>query len=173
MSKKCILALFSTQHDAEVAIVRMQKELGISPDEISYVYRTIDGHIDPASSELQSQKTTLNDTVETLAGIPSVLGVVPVVGPIVAAGPLASALGIGNVTIGTTAAGAITGAAGGGIVGALLSWGTDEATAREYEERVLSGDILIAVHSQNDTQTGLIFSEGDAFRVEIVNSGTS
>ncbi|ANX13533.1 low temperature-induced protein [Fictibacillus arsenicus] len=59
---------------------------------------------------------------------------IPGIGPIVAAGPIAAALG-----------GAAVGAGAGGIVGALVGLGIPEKEAKEYEEAVEGGDILVLV----------------------------
>jgi hypothetical protein len=72
---------------------------------------------------------------------------IPGVGPIVAAGPIAAALGVAGTT---AAAGAGVGIVTGGIVGALTGWGFSEAEAREYQQRVARGDILVAVDVMDD-----------------------
>ena len=62
--------------------------------------------------------------------------VIPGVGPFIAAGPIMAAL-----------AGAGAGAAAGGLTGALIGMGMPEYEARQYEEKMKGGNILISVHT--------------------------
>ena len=61
---------------------------------------------------------------------------IPGVGPIIGAG-----------IIGTTLAGAGLGAAAGGFVGALGTYGIPEAEAQGYEEALRQGHVLLSVHA--------------------------
>ncbi|MEO6145851.1 MAG: hypothetical protein ABIT70_02135, partial [Sulfuriferula sp.] len=69
-----------------------------------------------------------------LAGIGALA--IPGVGPFIAAGPIMAAL-----------SGAAVGAAIGGIGGALVGLGMPEYEAKQYEEKVKDGNILISVHT--------------------------
>jgi cation transport regulator ChaB len=73
---------------------------------------------------------------------------IPFVGPVVAAGPLGAAL-LG------AASGAIAGAAGAGLVSALIAVGMPEEKAAIYQTRVEAGDFLLAVEVPAD-KTGEI-----------------
>lgn len=75
---------------------------------------------------------------------------VPGIGALFVTGPLAVALGITGI-IGTTAAGAITGAIAGGLVTGLKELGIDENIARKYEEEVEKGNYLLCVYLKKDT----------------------
>ncbi len=66
--------------------------------------------------------------------------VVPGVGLLVL-GPLATVLS-------GTAAGAIT----GGVVGALVDWGVPDEQAKDYEERIMRGEVLVAVTAGEDKE---------------------
>jgi hypothetical protein len=77
-----------------------------------------------------------------LAGIGAVA--IPGVGPFIAAGPIMAALG-----------GAAIGAGTGGIVGALVGLGVPEYEAKRYEGKLESGNILIAVHTEDRDQRRL------------------
>jgi len=69
-----------------------------------------------------------------LAGIGALA--IPGVGPFVAAGPIMAALG-----------GVGIGAATGGIAGGLIGLGIPEYEAKQYEGKLLEGNILISVHA--------------------------
>jgi hypothetical protein len=62
---------------------------------------------------------------------------IPGLGPVIAAGPLASML-----------VGAGIGAAGGGLLGALVGWGVPETEAGYYTEAVRRGSTLLAVRTE-------------------------
>jgi len=71
-----------------------------------------------------------------LAGIGSLA--VPGLGPLIAAGPILAAL-TGAAVVGTV----------GGIAGALIGMGIPDDEARQYENRVRSGNALISVHTDS------------------------
>ena len=80
--------------------------------------------------------------------------VIPGVGPFIAAGPIMVAL-----------AGAGAGAAAGGLTGALIGMGMPEYEARQYEEKMKGGNILISVHTEDGaerTRAKEIFKNADA-----------
>jgi hypothetical protein len=66
---------------------------------------------------------------------------IPGVGPVIAAGPIMSTL-----------AGAGAGAAAGGLTGALIGMGMPEYEAKQYEEKMNGGNILISVHTEDEAQ---------------------
>ena len=68
-----------------------------------------------------------------LAGIGALA--IPGVGPFIAAGPIMAAL-----------SGAAVGATTGGVIGALIGMGIPEFEAKRYEDKLRSGNYLIAVH---------------------------
>src|SRR5467141_335304 len=63
---------------------------------------------------------------------------IPGVGPFIAAGPIMAAL-----------AGAAVGAAAGGLTGALVGLGIPEYEAKQYEGKILKGNMLISVHTED------------------------
>ena len=71
-----------------------------------------------------------------LAGIGALA--IPGVGPFIAAGPIMAAL-----------SGAAIGAGTGGIVGALVGMGIPEIEAKRYEDKLKTGNYLIAVHADD------------------------
>ncbi len=74
-----------------------------------------------------------------LAGIGALA--IPGVGPFIAAGPIMAAL-----------SGAAIGGTAGGVVGGLIGLGIPEIEAKRYEEKLRTGNYLIAVHAHNDEQ---------------------
>ena len=68
-----------------------------------------------------------------LAGIGALA--IPGVGPFIAAGPIMAAL-----------SGAAIGATTGGVVGGLIGLGIPEIEAKRYEDKLKSGNYLLAVH---------------------------
>ena len=68
-------------------------------------------------------------------------------------------------TVGTTAAGAVTGAAAGGLIGALVALGTPEDVAESYEQRVFAGDILVAVHTDKVQEVRAIMERNNGFDI--------
>ena len=68
-----------------------------------------------------------------LAGIGALA--IPGVGPFIAAGPIMAAL-----------SGAAIGATTGGVVGALIGMGVPEIEAKRYEDKLRTGNYLIAIH---------------------------
>jgi hypothetical protein len=66
---------------------------------------------------------------------------IPGVGPFIAAGPIMAAL-----------AGAGAGAAAGGLTGALIGMGMPEYEAKQYEEKMKGGNILISVHTEDGAE---------------------
>jgi hypothetical protein len=155
--KDLTIGIFDTRQSAERAINRLHTEVGIDNDEISYIYRSKDGTVrevdaDDITSDTPGEGAAKGATIGAgagaLAGIAAVAGIVPFIGPLFAAGPLAVALGLSGA-LGTTMAGALTGAAAGGIIGALINLGVGEEHAQRYEDEVRSGNVLVAVHSDN------------------------
>lgn len=61
--------------------------------------------------------------------------VIPGLGPLIAAGPIA---------------GLLSGAATGGVAGALVDWGIPEAESRQYEEDVKQGKVLVSVECDEE-----------------------
>src|SRR4051812_49225961 len=74
-----------------------------------------------------------------LAGIGALA--IPGVGPFIAAGPIMAAL-----------SGAAIGATTGGVVGGLIGMGIPEFEAKRYEEKLRSGNYLIAVHAHDSKE---------------------
>jgi hypothetical protein len=74
-----------------------------------------------------------------LAGIGALA--IPGVGPFIAAGPIMAAL-----------SGAAIGATTGGLIVGLIGLGIPEIEAKRYEERLLTGNYLVSVHTEDGDQ---------------------
>lgn len=157
--KKTIIGIFANREDAEKAINYIHNKFSIPNDDISYIYKNTRNEIKQVEAGEISSKTPVEGAskgasagavVGALAGIAATMGVIPVVGPFFAAGPILTALGVAG-TVGTAAAGAVGGAVVGGVIGALASAGVGKEKAKRYEDYVIAGNILIAVHAENSS----------------------
>jgi hypothetical protein len=81
----------------------------------------------------------LGGAIGLLAGIGTLA--IPGLGPFIAAGPILAAL-----------SGAGAGAAVGGLTGGLVGAGFPEYEAKQYEEKLRRGSILVAVHTEDREQ---------------------
>jgi uncharacterized membrane protein len=144
--KKAVIGVVDTRSQAEAVVDALQREPSIGRNDISVVLPDTG-----ASREFASEHHTrapegalagagagglLGGTLGLLAGIGAIA--IPGVGPLIAAGPVLAAL-----------SGVAAGAAVGGISGALIGMGIPEDEARSYENKLRSGGILIAVHSES------------------------
>lgn len=148
---KSIVAVFRSQGDAEDAIHELSG-LGYDAKSISIVMRQIH------DSERMAEKTgasvgggaaagaTTGAVLGGLAGLLVGVGaiVIPGFGAVLVGGPIAAALGLTGAAA-TTASGAVTGALAGGLLGAIMGLGVPEPQARQYEEIIRGGGVLLAV----------------------------
>ena len=172
--KKHTIGVFAQREDAEKVINHIHNELSVSNDQISYMYRNTENEIKEVEADDISSNTPREGAekgaktgavIGALAGIAAVAGIVPVVGPLFAAGPVLTALGIGGA-VGTTAAGAVGGAAVGGIIGALANLGVGKERAKQYEDDVMSGNVIVMVHADDDMPVETAMREHGAMNVE-------
>lgn len=170
-----VIGTFLSRKDAEEAVDLLHKEAKIPHEEISYVYKNEEGDIKDVDTEDVSSKTPgegakkgakIGAVAGALGGLAAAAGIIPVIGPILAAGPLLSALGIGGGLAGGAVAGAAGGAAVGGLIGALVNLGVDKEKAKEYEDRVLAGNILVAVHTEDEEAAVKAMRDAGADTVE-------
>lgn len=153
MNKKIVFATFKNHQEAERAIQELQSDLSLDMEDVSYIYRDNKGNIQDDEGEDRSDAivgsgakgASMGATIGAIAGLATVAGIIPFIGPVFAAGPLIAALGLGTGAVATTAAGAVTGAMAGGVAGALLEWGLPSDVANDYQDRVNSGETLVAV----------------------------
>lgn len=158
--KKNTVGVFPTRNDAEKFINFVHQKFGIPHDEISFVYRNTEEQIKEVDTSEVSSKTAgegakkgakVGAVVGSIGTIAAVAGVIPVIGPLFAAGPILVALGISGA-VSSVISGAAVGAAAGGLIGALANLGMGEENAQEYQDMVMAGRVLVAVHSERDDE---------------------
>ncbi len=143
MSKK-IVAVFSSREQAEKAANELRQN-GFE-QEISVVTKdnnqrnNDDSIMNMGTGDPVTDGAATGATWGALGGLALGAGAlaIPGLGPIIAAGPIAAAL---------------SGAAAGGLGGALIDMGIPETESRQYEEEVRQGNTLITVEcSENKVQ---------------------
>lgn len=154
MQKKIIGGVFSHVADTERAIKELL-EHGYSADDISIFAQDknkVNVIEDETETSVTSNKSGRGKNAGKGAGIGAASGgilggvaglvtglgllAIPGIGQIAAAGPIAAAL-----------SGAGVGAGGGGIVGALVGVGMPEAEAKQYEQYLKDGKIVVIVEA--------------------------
>jgi hypothetical protein len=141
---KTVVGLYDKLSDAHEALHELT-EAGVAGEDISLLAADPDKTAGAELAQVKannagpaSEGAVIGGVVGGLAGL--VLGLssltIPGLGPIIAAGPLASML-----------VGAGLGAAGGGLLGALVGWGVPESEAGYYTEAVRRGSTLVAVRA--------------------------
>lgn len=145
--RRTVIGVFENVDSATQALNALRDD-GFTPEQVSVMAR------DSRTTREMAENT---DMVAEDAGKGAVVGTVlgglagwlvgisalaiPGIGPVVGAGIIA-----------TTLAGAGIGAAAGGLIGALGSYGVPEDDARLYEESVRQGSVLMTIHADSDTQ---------------------
>jgi len=140
--KKVVMGIVETRLQAE-SIISALETIGIRTEEVSVLFPDKNGRSDFAHEHNTKAPEgavagvgtggVLGGTLGLLAGIGALA--IPGFGPLIAAGPLLAAL-----------SGAAAGAAVGGLAGALVGMGIPEIEAKQYEGKLLGGNILLAVH---------------------------
>jgi hypothetical protein len=145
MSNKAVFCIASSESQA-AQIANDLKAAGFSGNDIAVLFTDKTGTRDFA----HEQHTKAPEGAAAGAGTGGLLGgglgwligigslAIPGVGPLIAAGPIMAALG-----------GAAVGAAVGGLTGALVGVGIPEYEAKQYEGKILKGNVLISVHTDD------------------------
>src|SRR6186713_205137 len=145
---KSIFCLVDSEIQADT-IVDNLKAANFSNNDISVLFPDKSGTRDFA----HEQHTKAPEGAATGAGTGGVVGgvlgwlvgigtlAIPGVGPFIAAGPIMAAL-----------SGAAIGATTGGLIGGLIGLGIPEIEAKRYEERLLTGNYLVSVHTEDGDQ---------------------
>ena len=145
MANKAVFGIATSVPQAE-RIANQLRAAGFSGDDISVLLPDKTGTRDFA----HEQHTKAPEGAAAGASTGGVLGgglgwlvgigalAIPGVGPFIAAGPIMAAL-----------AGAAVGAAAGGLTGALVGLGIPEYEAKQYEGKILKGNMLISVHTED------------------------
>lgn len=151
MSKTQVFCIAKSHSQAEQIVDRLQSG-GFSSSEISILLPDTEGNHDIGhvkATKAPEGATTgaaaggvTGGVIGLLAGIGALA--IPGVGPLIAAGPIMAAL-----------SGAAVGGATGGLVGGLIGLGIPEIEAKRYEEKLKSGNYLIAVHTHDSDEEKL------------------
>ncbi len=148
MSKTSVFGIVKSHSQAEQVVEGLQGA-GFPASEISVLLPDNEGKHD--IGHVKATKAPEGATTGATAGgvTGGVLGLlagigalaIPGIGPFIAAGPIMAAL-----------SGAAIGATTGGVVGALVGMGIPEIEAKRYEDKLKSGNYLIAVHAADGDQ---------------------
>ncbi len=143
--KRAVMCIVPNENQAEYVVGQLQ-HAGFSNTDISVVFpeqpRSRDfapGHDTKAPEGAIAGVGAVGlvgGTLGLLAGIGALA--IPGLGPLIAAGPLLA-------TLSSVAAGAPL----GGVMGALVGLGIPEIEARRYEGKLRSGNVLVAVHTED------------------------
>lgn len=167
MAKKsnATVGVFETRAAAERAVADL-RAAGYRDDQISIIARDERGntvHTDATGHNNAADGAALG--VATGAGVAALgslavsFGVIPVIGPILAAGPIAAAVLSGA-----------TGAAVGGIAGALIGSGIPEEDARFYEEEVKAGRYVVSVHGDRAADASAVYTRHGGYDRSTANA---
>lgn len=145
MSKTSVLCIAKSRSQAEQIVENLQSA-GFASSEISILLPDTEGKHDIGhvkATKAPEGATTGAATGGLTGGVLGLLAgigalAIPGVGPFIAAGPIMAAL-----------SGAAIGATTGGIVGGLIGMGIPEIEAKRYEEKLKTGNYLIAVHAHD------------------------
>ncbi|MFN2309002.1 MAG: DUF3341 domain-containing protein [Gammaproteobacteria bacterium] len=165
---KAVIGIVNTVGHAE-AIVESLKSSGILTTDISVLMPDLGGNRDFSHEHNTKapEGATIGGSAGGIAG--GALGLlagigalaIPGVGPFIAAGPIMAAL-----------SGAAVGATIGGVAGALVGMGMPEYEAKQYEDKLKNGNILISVHTNDSDEADRIkeiMEDADAEDVSITS----
>jgi uncharacterized membrane protein len=170
---KTILGIFQETKAVEDVIQKLEDK-GLNPKDISIVMKDrkeAEKVGDNTGADVAGGALSGAATGAVVGGIAGLLAgtVLPGLGGFLIGGPIGAALGLTGAAA-TTVSGAATGAVAGGLIGALMGLGLSKDEAKEYEDQVKSGAILIAVPCK-DTEVSFVndvFSEYHASQVKTV-----
>lgn len=145
MPKTSVFGIVKSYAQAEQIVERLQGA-GFASSEISVLLPDNQGKHDfghVKATKAPEGATTGAATGGVTGGVLGLLAgigalAIPGVGPFIAAGPIMAAL-----------SGAAIGATTGGVVGALIGMGIPEIEAKRYEDKLKTGNYLIAVHARD------------------------
>ncbi len=172
-----VIGVFKTQNEAEHAINSL-KDLGYEPQNMSIIMKDIKKaeevgentgvHVAEGAASGAATGGIIGGLIGLLAGIGAIT--IPGLGAVLIGGPIAAALGLTGAAA-TTASGAVTGALAGGLVGALVGLGVPENEAKEYEEHIRAGGILLAVatHDSRVDEVRDIMADNSAYGIRQIN----
>lgn len=144
------VGLFSNRREAEAALHRL-RDTGFDMDHISIVAKSGEGlrdlggnDYDPSKSDAEQAKGGAGAGATAGAVTGGAIGLIGSLGVLAIPG-VGAAAEVGFL-LGNTLLGSGIGAAGGGLVGALIGWGVPEERANYYNDRVYNeNDYLVMV----------------------------
>jgi uncharacterized membrane protein len=161
MATRYMFANYQTVDEASDAYAALLDE-GFNPDEISVVAteesrKAFDRQTD--STEEERDDIGIGEGAAKGAVTGGLIGLIVSAVPLAIAGlpslivigPISAALGLTGVAA-TTTTGALTGGVIGGLVGALDNFGVNKDAAKEYEETVKEGGVLVIVPVTMDSE---------------------
>ncbi len=148
MSKKSVICIATSRNQAEQIVDRL-KAAKFSNNDISVLFPDKGTTRDFAHEKNTKAPEGAVAGASTGGVVGGALGwitgigalAIPGVGPFIAAGPIIAAL-----------SGAAVGAAVGGIAGGLIGLGIPEIEAKRYEGKIMQGNTLISVHTENSEE---------------------
>jgi uncharacterized membrane protein len=145
MSERSVVGVYDTLEQAEEAVHRLDRE-GFPTKHVSIVTQNLASAKNPHGFITPEHDLTKRGTVTGawIGGLCSLLvGAafvwIPGVGPLLIAGRLAALLFAG-------VEGALAGAATGGLLGALASWGIEEEYILDYQRHLQGGKYLVIAY---------------------------
>lgn len=161
-SSRLVTGLFPDRDSAEAAYNAAYSR-GYSKDDFNLMMSD-ETRSRQFSDQPGSEDTELGTKAAEGAGIGGAIGgtVGAVLAGIAAIGTSLALPGLGLVIAGPLAAavaGAGAGAASGGLIGALIGWNIPEERAKDYEEGIKKGGILIGVQAKNDEDAAYLESQ--------------
>lgn len=134
-----LLGIFKDSKHAGMAVSEFVQQ-GIT-DDITVISK--EGSTGDVSTQQVQQDLTEGTTAGTIAG-----ATVGTLAALLAGAASFTLPGLGLIVLGPLAAaltGLGAGALTGGLVGAMIDWGIPDATARDYEQRIQAGEVLVGV----------------------------
>jgi len=144
------VGLFSNRQEAENALYRL-RDTGFEMDHISIVAKSGEGlrdlsgnDYDPSKSDTEQAKGGAGAGATAGAVTGGAIGLIGSLGVLAIPG-VGAAAEVGFL-LGNTLLGSGIGAAGGGLIGALIGWGVPEDKANYYNDRVYNeNDFLVMI----------------------------
>lgn len=179
--KQTTIGVFEERADAERAIDRVYKQLNIPADDISFLYRSMEGEVrevrTDALIEKQQGSLTANVAVGALAGavlgavigVTTVLGLTAFLGSFLAIAPLSELLALAGITgnlaiiLGTAIVGTVLGI----LVGALSELALTSRRMRVYSGEAEPKNVVVAVIAPEKTDVLSLFRNLGAFDARV------
>lgn len=167
-----IIAVFPNRTDAESVLARLESA-GFNPKDMSLIVKdtreTVTTTNTPAEGAVSG--ATTGGLIGGLAGLLVGIGAIttPGLGAVLIGGPIAAALGLTRAAA-STVTGALTGAVAGGLIGTLTGFGVPEDVARDYENVIRLGGVLLAVPATDQTrdQVRQVLQENNAEQIRTI-----